>query len=108
MTTSNTTIQTADGPMPTFQVIPDGAPKGAIIVVQEAFGVNGHIQDLCRRFGREGFVAIAPALFHRNGSPIIAYDDIDSVMPQLGALTADGVTADLEASLSHLEAQGFT
>jgi carboxymethylenebutenolidase len=44
---------------------PKDKPKGAIVVVQEIFGVNHHIRDVTERFAKEGYVAIAPALFDR-------------------------------------------
>ena len=44
-----------------------GANPG-LLVFQEAFGVNAHIRDIAGRFAREGFVAVAPELFHRTGA----------------------------------------
>ncbi|MEW6766561.1 MAG: dienelactone hydrolase family protein [Pseudomonadota bacterium] len=44
---------------------PAAKPKGAIVVIQEIFGVNSHIRDICDRFTKEGYVAIAPAIFDR-------------------------------------------
>jgi carboxymethylenebutenolidase len=44
---------------------PSGRAKGAIVVIQEIFGVNHHIRDVTERFAREGYAAIAPALFDR-------------------------------------------
>ena len=44
---------------------PNGKPRGAIIVVQEIFGVNSHIQSLCDLLAKNGYVAIAPAVFDR-------------------------------------------
>jgi carboxymethylenebutenolidase len=44
---------------------PDGPPKGAVVVVQEIFGVNDHIRSVADRFAAAGFVAVAPALFDR-------------------------------------------
>jgi carboxymethylenebutenolidase len=44
---------------------PQGKPRGAIIVVQEIFGVNHHIRSVTDRFAADGYVAIAPALFDR-------------------------------------------
>ena len=44
---------------------PNGKPRGAIIVVQEIFGVNSHIQSICDRLAENGYVAIAPAMFDR-------------------------------------------
>ena len=44
---------------------PDGDSKGAVVVVQEIFGVNAHIREVCDRFANEGYAALAPALFDR-------------------------------------------
>lgn len=44
---------------------PAGAPAGAIVVIQEIFGVNSHIRNICDRLASEGYVAIAPAIFDR-------------------------------------------
>ncbi len=44
---------------------PAGKPKGAIVVIQEIFGVNGHIRSVADRYSGEGYLAIAPALFDR-------------------------------------------
>jgi carboxymethylenebutenolidase len=86
---------------------PDGAPKGGIVVVQEAFGVNDHIEDVARRFAAEGWLAVAPHLFHRTGDPRLDYDDFSLVMPHMQALTADGVLADIDAALDHLAQAGI-
>ncbi|HEX7792243.1 MAG TPA: dienelactone hydrolase family protein [Afipia sp.] len=48
-----------------YRADPAGAPKGAIVVIQEIFGVNSHIRNVCDRLANEGYVAIAPAIFDR-------------------------------------------
>jgi carboxymethylenebutenolidase len=48
-----------------YRADPDGAPKGAVVVIQEIFGVNHHIRSVCDRLAREGYVAIAPSIFDR-------------------------------------------
>jgi carboxymethylenebutenolidase len=48
-----------------YRADPAGKPKGAVVVIQEIFGVNSHIRNLCDRFAQQGYVAIAPALFDR-------------------------------------------
>jgi carboxymethylenebutenolidase len=48
-----------------YRADPQGRAKGAIVVVQEIFGVNTHIRSVCDRFAAEGYAAIAPALFDR-------------------------------------------
>jgi len=101
-TSAEVTIETDDGAMGAFEAVPDAKPKGAIVVVQEAFGLTSHICDVAVRLADAGWRAVAPALFHRQGSPVLAYDDLASVMPVMGQLTAAGTRMDLEASLDYL------
>jgi carboxymethylenebutenolidase len=49
-----------------YRADPAGAAKGAIVVIQEIFGVNHHIRSVCDRLAREGYVAIAPSVFDRS------------------------------------------
>jgi carboxymethylenebutenolidase len=105
---SHITIVTADGPMPAFEALPVDDAKGGIVVVQEAFGITAHIEHICIRLAEAGWHAVAPAFFHRQGSPALAYDDLNSVMPVMTELNPDGITTDLFASFSHLEKTGFT
>jgi carboxymethylenebutenolidase len=101
------TIETDDGPMPAYEARPSGDPRGGIVVVQEAFGVTAHIEEITRRLAEDGWLAVAPAFFHRQGAPVLAYDDMASVGPVMQALTAGGLTVDLAAAHEHLEAAGF-
>ncbi|GIQ76160.1 dienelactone hydrolase family protein [Bradyrhizobium sp. RD5-C2] len=48
-----------------YRADPAGAPKGAIVVIQEIFGVNHHIRSVCDRLAKEGYVAVAPSIFDR-------------------------------------------
>lgn len=103
MSAETITLATADGPMPAYVAEPDGPPLGGVVVVQEAYGVNDHIEDVTRRFARAGWRAVAPALFHRQGgSPTVPYGDISAVMPYLGALSYEGLMVDLDATLAFL------
>jgi carboxymethylenebutenolidase len=78
-----------------------------LIVCQEAFGVNAHIRDVTERFARQGFLAIAPELFHRTGPGFEGrYDDFPSVAPHIRALTDNGMAADLRAAYAWLTANG--
>ncbi|QJD98284.1 dienelactone hydrolase family protein [Mucilaginibacter robiniae] len=72
----------------------------AIIVLQEAFGVNHHIRNVADRFAREGYLVIAPELFHRTAPKGFegSYTDFPAVMPHMQALTIEGLTADLQAA----------
>ena len=48
-----------------YKAAPEGAPTGAVVVVQEIFGVNGHIRSVCDRYAAAGYLAVAPAVFDR-------------------------------------------
>jgi len=86
---------------------PSGDPKGGIVVIQEAFGVNDHIEDVARRFAAEGWLAVAPHLFHRSGDPKLGYSDFGEVMPHMQALTRDGVLADVDAAIAEIAKAGI-
>jgi carboxymethylenebutenolidase len=86
---------------------PTGEPKGAIVVVQEAFGVNDYIEDVAQRLADAGWLAVAPHLFHRTGDAVVSYDDFSQVIPHMTALTADGIFADIDTALDHIAAAGI-
>ena len=92
--------------MEIYEATPDGEPRGAVIVVQEAFGVNDHIQDVARRFAR-GLPRRRPALFHR-GRGTAPLRRLHKVMPLFEGVTDDGILADVDATLAHLEDAGFS
>ena len=59
-------LLTADGNhLSAYLVKPEGTPRGAVVVVQEIFGVNSHIRRVAEQYAAEGYLAIAPALFDR-------------------------------------------
>ena len=100
-------LDTADGPMATYVARPVGDARAAVIVVQEAFGVNGHIQDVTDRVASAGYLAVAPTLFHRAGGGTAPYDDFAKVLPLYEGLTDDGVLMDLDAAVAHLATLGY-
>jgi carboxymethylenebutenolidase len=101
------TLSTPDGPMEVFDVAPEPAPKGAVVVLQEAFGVTDHIKDVCRRFADEGYRAVAPHLFHRSGDPVLGYDEFPNAKTYLAQLTQPELLTDLSATIDRLSADGF-
>lgn len=79
-----TTIPSQGEQLPAYLAKPasgDG-PYPIILVVQEIFGVHQHIQDVCRRLAKQGYLAIAPELYFRQGDPH-QYDDIPSLLSEL-------------------------
>jgi carboxymethylenebutenolidase len=85
--------------MKAYVARPEGKPRAALLVMQEAFGVNSHIRDVTERFAREGYLSIAPELFHRTGQGLeFGYDDFSKVGPHFMALTNEGQEADIRAA----------
>jgi carboxymethylenebutenolidase len=103
---SETLIDTSDGPMGLYIAEPDTAERGGVVVIQEAFGVTSHIQGVCHFLADAGWVAVAPVLFHRAGSPVFSYDDIAGAMPVMQTLTREGLDADLDAAIEYLRGRG--
>ena len=101
------TVATADGDMGLYDVEPDGEARGAVVVIQEAFGVNSHIEDVTRRAAAAGYRSVAPHLFHRTGDPVVGYGEYDTIMTHLQALSEPGLLADLDAALAYLAQVGF-
>lgn len=98
------TLDTPDGPMQAYRTAPDGSGRGpALLVIQEAFGVNNHIRNVCQRVTAHGYVALAPELFHRTGTGVdLGYTDMSQVMPHFSKLTNAGILMDVQAGLAAL------
>src|SRR5437868_8606505 len=83
------------------------APTRGLLVFQEAFGVNAHIRDVAERFAALGYLAIAPELFHRTAPGFdCAYSEFAKAMPQLEAVTEQGLDADTRAAYGWLQNAG--
>src|SRR5208337_4607629 len=83
----------------------NSARHTGLLVFQEAFGVNGHIRDVTERFAREGYVAIAPELFHRTATGFEgAYNNFEAAMPHIRALTDQNLEADVRSAYEWLHA----
>ncbi len=88
---------------------PARANGSGILVLQEAFGVNPHIRETAGRFAAEGYLAIAPELFHRTAPGFEGdYANFAAAMPHLQAMTVEGQEADLLACRKWLENEGAT
>ena len=90
-----------------LNVAGDAGAGRAIVVLQEAFGVNDHIRDVTERFAIRGFYAVALELFHRSGSPEVAYDNFADAVGAMGALTRETLEFDLHATVTYLHELGF-
>ena len=98
------TIATVDGPMDVHVVKPQGSgPHPGVVVVQEAYGVNDHVLDVCARFAAAGYAALAPEIYHRTSAGLaVPYETPAPAMAELGRLTNDGLEVDLDAALERL------
>jgi carboxymethylenebutenolidase len=110
MTTRTHTVQTADGPMELYESAPDqgsARAKGGVIVVQEAFGVNEHIESVADRLAERGYHAVAPHFFHRAGGGTVPYGDFSKVIAKYEGLTDEGILVDVDAARGHLHDAGW-
>jgi carboxymethylenebutenolidase len=83
---------------------PSGSKIRAVVLIQEAFGVNHHMRQMCHKVAEEGYVAVAPEFFHRSGRGLeFGYGDFAPIMPIFSQLTNAGVRADLEGTFSYLK-----
>lgn len=95
--------------MRTYMAHPEAREKSpGILVFQEAFGVDKHIRDVTDRLAKEGYLAIAPELFHRTAPPGFEGNtaDFQSVMPHVMALSDTNLEADIRAAHDALLRQG--
>jgi carboxymethylenebutenolidase len=90
-----------------LQIAGDPTAPHAIIVLQEAFGVNDHIRDVTERFANDGYYTVAPELFHRTGSQEVAYDNFPEAMAAMAELSKDGLSEDLLAASTFLKDAGY-
>jgi carboxymethylenebutenolidase len=107
MPTKWLSVSTADGPMEAYLAAPDGAgPFPGIVVMQEAFGVNGYVRSVCERLADVGYVAIAPELFHRSGKHVeVSYEHMPRVFELITSLTNDMMEEDAGATVAALRAR---
>jgi carboxymethylenebutenolidase len=107
MQTQSLALAHPDGEMRLYEAVPDGA-RGAVIVIQEAFGLNAHIEDVTRRAAAAGFHAVAPDLFHRAGGRTAPYDDFSQVPPLFEGLDGDdALLRDVDVARDHLHGAGW-
>jgi carboxymethylenebutenolidase len=101
-------VATADGAMPAFLARPmvDGR-HAAVVVVQEAFGLNAHIKDVGARLAREGYVTLAPDLYYREKETVVGYDNLPEAIRLMTNLWDEKVVQDMGAVIAYLQQQPF-
>jgi carboxymethylenebutenolidase len=103
-------LRAADGhTFSSYLAKPKGPARGGIVVVQEIFGVTGHIERVADQFAAEGYLAIAPAVFDRQERGVnLAYDTAGVAHGFDLARAADenGLMADLDAAIAAVDHAG--
>lgn len=108
------TLEAADGHrFPAYVAKPAGPAKGAIVVLQEIFGVNSHVRSVADGYAAAGYLAVAPSTFSRIGKAEVelGYSEADmkegmGLKAAVEALPAPGVMADLQAAIDHAAQAG--
>jgi carboxymethylenebutenolidase len=95
-------IPTKDGSVPAYYARPEGTGKyPVVLVIHEIFGVHEHIQDVCRRYAKAGYLAIAPELFVRQGD-VRQYKAIPDLLQNIVLKAPDAqVNGDLDSTLAY-------
>ena len=76
-------VPVSDGAIPAYRARPaTGGHWPVVLVTQEIFGIHEHIRDICRRFAKQGYYAIAPSLYARYGDPA-AYTDMHKLVADI-------------------------
>jgi carboxymethylenebutenolidase len=103
-----THLKAADGFIfPAYVAEPSGKPLGAIVVLQEIFGVNSHIRAVADGYAAAGYLAVAPSTFHRVQAGVdLGYSEADmgagmGLKAAVEALLAPGVLQDIEAAIKY-------
>ena len=95
-------------PLPAYVARPAKSGRHpAIVVVNEVFGVHDYIKDICRRFAREGYVAIAPAFFYRSNVDLPAISDMKEVMAVVSQASDAQVDGDVHAATAWLKQRPY-
>ena len=103
-------ITASDGhSLSAYRADPAGTPKGGLVVIQEIFGVNAHIREVCDRFAADGYAALAPAMFDRAERGIdLGYQEEDRQkgMATKGQVSWDDAVLDIIAAREALSGTG--
>jgi len=101
LTAGEVKIPVADGEIPAYRAMPaKGKHFPVVLVVQEIFGVHEHIKDLCRRFAKAGYLAVAPELFARQGD-VSKISDWKQIFAEVVSKVPDAqVMSDLDATIA--------
>lgn len=98
----NIQLTAADGhQLQAYKAVPDGQPRGGLVVIQEVFGLTDHIKRVTDGFAKEGYLTVAPALFDRvSPSIILPYDEVEQGRDVMLKLDLDESVQDIDAAVA--------
>lgn len=106
LTAGDVKIPVGDTAIPGYRALPSkGGPFPVVLVVQEIFGVHEHIKDVCRRFAKLGYFAIAPELYARQGD-VARLKSIDEIRTIVAQVPDEQVMSDLDACVEFAQKSG--
>ena len=107
LTVGEVTIPVGDFKMPAYRAMPTGKRNAPVVlVISEIFGVHEYIADVARRFARQGYLAIAPELFVRQGDAG-SYGEVGKLVAEVISRVPDAqVMGDLDATVAWAKGQG--
>jgi carboxymethylenebutenolidase len=99
-------IPVPDGEIPAYRAMPaQGGPFPVVLVVQEIFGVHDHIKDICRRFAKLGYLAVAPELYARQGD-VSKLSGFPEILKIVAKVPDAQVMSDLDATVAWAKTTG--
>lgn len=106
ITAGEVKVPVKDGQIPAYRAMPaKGGNFPVILVIQEIFGVHEYIQDICRRLAKQGYYAIAPAMFSREAD--VSNMSLDAILKEVVPAVPDAqVMADIDSTVAFAKASG--
>jgi carboxymethylenebutenolidase len=107
LTAGEVKIPVAGGEIPGYRAMPaSGGPFPTVLLIQEIFGVHEHIKDMCRRFAKLGYFAVAPALYSREGD-VSGMSDMQEIISKVVSKVPEAqVASDLDAAVAWAKSTG--
>jgi carboxymethylenebutenolidase len=106
LTAGEVKIPVKDGEIPAYRAMrAKGGPFPVVLVVQEIFGVHEHIKDVCRRFAKQGYLAVAPEMYARQGD-VSKLKDFKEIFKIVSKVPDEQVMSDLDAAVAWAKKTG--
>ncbi|HVM96986.1 MAG TPA: dienelactone hydrolase family protein [Candidatus Acidoferrales bacterium] len=106
ITSGSVQIAAESGNMSAWLCRPKAAGNfAAVVVVMEAFGLNGHIKDVAERIAREGYITLAPDMYYRDKDAVVGYDNLPDAIRLMSGLYDEKIVKDMAAAIKFVQGQ---